>query len=62
MTGQPCDCLDLKDNFGMTTSGKYTIWPDKGDGKVEMEIYCDMDTDGGVWNVSKHLKSNLAQL
>ena len=43
------DCRDVQD-LGFTQSGVYTINPDTHDG---YNVYCDMDTDGGGWLVSK---------
>ncbi|KAF8788376.1 Techylectin-5B like protein [Argiope bruennichi] len=43
---KPIDCTDIL-NEGNTQSGVYTIWP----ADVEMEVFCDMDTDGGGWTV-----------
>ncbi|XP_022108174.1 ficolin-1-like isoform X2 [Acanthaster planci] len=43
------DCRFLHDDFDITTSGVYTIYPSKYPGGVE--VYCDMDTQYGGWIV-----------
>ncbi|XP_077989171.1 techylectin-5A-like [Glandiceps talaboti] len=45
---KPKDCADLFNN-GYVTSDVYTIQPK--DGKGSIEVYCDMETDGGGWTV-----------
>ncbi|XP_022107434.1 ficolin-1-like [Acanthaster planci] len=44
----PKDCSGVLAN-GMTTSGVYTVQPVVGDGPID--VYCDMETDGGGWTV-----------
>ncbi|XP_022107440.1 microfibril-associated glycoprotein 4-like [Acanthaster planci] len=44
----PKDCSGVFAN-GMTTSGVYTVQPVVGDGPID--VYCDMETDGGGWTV-----------
>lgn len=43
---KPTDCSEVLEN-GHKSSEVYTIWPS---GK-ELEVFCDMDTDGGNWTV-----------
>ena len=47
------DCFDLYD-AGVTVSGVYTInlHPEGVDPEF-VQVYCDMDTAGGPWTVSK---------
>ncbi|GFQ75071.1 techylectin-5A [Trichonephila clavata] len=47
----PVDCEELLFN-GKNKSGVYTIWPrNRVTGEKSVEVYCDMDTDGGGWTV-----------
>eukprot|EP00057_Strongylocentrotus_purpuratus_P012912 XP_011667386.1 PREDICTED: microfibril-associated glycoprotein 4-like [Strongylocentrotus purpuratus] len=46
--GQPQDCADIQGN-GVNISGIYGISPG-GVGRP-LNVYCDMDTDGGGWTV-----------
>lgn len=43
------DCTQIKKN-GNVASGIYTIYVNS-DRTKPMEVYCDMDTDGGGWVV-----------
>nr|XP_046176935.1 tenascin-N-like [Oncorhynchus gorbuscha] len=45
----PMDCTQIKKN-GNVASGIYTIYVNSDRTKA-MEVYCDMDTDGGGWVV-----------
>uniref|UniRef100_A0A8C8FID0 Tenascin N n=1 Tax=Oncorhynchus tshawytscha TaxID=74940 RepID=A0A8C8FID0_ONCTS len=45
----PMDCTQIKKN-GNVASGIYTIYVNS-DRTKPMEVYCDMDTDGGGWVV-----------
>ena len=48
----PRDCQDVKDN-GHLTSGVYRVYP--ACAYIGLNVYCDMDTDGGGWLVSMFL-------
>ncbi len=39
-------------SYNGTTSDAYYIYPDAGEGPVAMQVWCDMDGDGGGWTVS----------
>ncbi|XP_054755870.2 techylectin-5A-like [Lytechinus pictus] len=43
--GQPMDCADIQAR-GANVSGVYAIYPGK-----HINVYCDMETDGGNWTV-----------
>lgn len=45
----PMDCLQIMKN-GNGKSGVYTIYINS-DRSKPLEVYCDMDTDGGGWLV-----------
>lgn len=49
---QPVDCADVF-HMGHNKSGIYEIWPMSRltEGKP-LNVYCDMDTNGGGWTVS----------
>ena len=42
---KPKDCSELPQG---SCSGNYTIYPANWNG---IDVYCDMDTDGGHWTV-----------
>jgi len=45
----PRDCDDVYSLDNRASSGVYNIYPDENDTAVE--VFCDMDTDGGKWTV-----------
>lgn len=49
----PVDCVDVKD-AGNTQSGVYKVTPP---GEAQIEVYCDMDTEGGGWLVKQYFLS-----
>jgi len=46
----PSDCSQVQQNSN-AASGLYTIYL-HGDASRSLQVYCDMDTDGGGWIVS----------
>ncbi|XP_074485824.1 microfibril-associated glycoprotein 4-like [Sebastes fasciatus] len=46
---QPIDCDDIYRHDNTSSSGVYTIYP--GGPTTPLQVYCDMDTDGGRWTV-----------
>ncbi|GFR23333.1 techylectin-5A [Trichonephila clavata] len=45
---KPTDCTEILEIL-QSKSGIYTIWPTARE--KELEVFCDMDTDGGGWIV-----------
>ncbi|CAL1302144.1 unnamed protein product [Larinioides sclopetarius] len=46
---KPMDCAELQEN-GVKKSGVYTIYPRSRLATCQsIEVYCDMETDGGGW-------------
>ncbi|KAG8178280.1 hypothetical protein JTE90_001316 [Oedothorax gibbosus] len=50
-SSRPVDCEEVL-RRGQKQSGVYTVWPrSRIIGDRSLEVYCDMDTDGGGWLV-----------
>ncbi|XP_030593801.1 microfibril-associated glycoprotein 4-like [Archocentrus centrarchus] len=45
----PIDCDDIYQRDNRSSSGVYTIYP--GGPTSPLNVYCDMDTDGGRWTI-----------
>ncbi|XP_029015270.1 microfibril-associated glycoprotein 4-like [Betta splendens] len=45
----PIDCDDIYQHDNTTPSGVFTIYP--GGPNSPLQVYCDMETDGGRWTV-----------
>eukprot|EP00914_Ancora_sagittata_P024991 GHVO01049833.1.p1 GENE.GHVO01049833.1~~GHVO01049833.1.p1 ORF type:complete len:129 (-),score=2.98 GHVO01049833.1:130-516(-) len=48
---QPTNCKELQ-NRGRKHSGVYAIYTDRSSDARPIQVYCDMETDGGGWLVS----------
>ncbi|XP_072015046.1 uncharacterized protein [Amphiura filiformis] len=48
---EPQDCYEILNTYGRTTSGMYWIYPIVSGTATRMQVWCDMDTDGGGWTV-----------
>jgi cysteine-rich repeat protein len=44
-------CLTLKQNDGTLSSGLYWVDPDGGNTNNALEVFCDMQTNGGGWTL-----------
>ncbi|GIY58856.1 techylectin-5B [Caerostris extrusa] len=49
---RPMDCAEVLENENNSASGVYTVWPrNRVMAGEPVDVYCDMDTDGGGWTV-----------
>ena len=54
---KPKDCTEVL-QMGHNVSGVYKIWPvSRVTENKLLDVYCDMDTNGGGWTVSNFDKS-----
>eukprot|EP00914_Ancora_sagittata_P008888 GHVO01017179.1.p1 GENE.GHVO01017179.1~~GHVO01017179.1.p1 ORF type:complete len:113 (+),score=8.64 GHVO01017179.1:92-430(+) len=47
----PTNCKEVQ-NSGGSENGVYTIYTNKSSDRKPIQVYCDMQTDGGGWLVS----------
>ena len=53
VAAQPQDCYDILNTHNLAASGSYIIYPVSS---KEVEVWCDMETEGGGWTVNKIYK------
>ena len=57
----PRDCYDLLHMYNMATSGVYYVYPNiSAEAFIPVVVWCDMETDGGGWTVSRNRTMSLA--
>lgn len=47
---EPASCLQIKEQVDDAPSGIYRLWPRKD---IDVEVWCDMETDGGGYTILK---------
>ena len=48
---KPMDCAEILEKNPFANSGVYKVWPRSRVSSIPVDVYCDMEDDGGAWTV-----------